>query len=97
MLALDRQRPYLVRRTWLLAPQIARSARAVAQCHPVGTLVAYDATMERPFYCPDCGTEHDEPSDGRLGHLVPCLDCALHSELIAITRAIEEMPRPIAA
>jgi hypothetical protein len=53
--------------------------------------------MERPFYCPDCGTEHDEPSDGRLGHLVPCLDCALHSELTAITRAIEEMPHPIAA
>jgi hypothetical protein len=52
--------------------------------------------MERPFYCPDCASEHDEPSDGRLGHLVPCLDCALQSEMTPV-RILVEMPEPIAA
>jgi hypothetical protein len=40
--------------------------------------------MERPYICPDCGLEHDEPADARLGSLVPCLDCAIADrELVA--------------
>jgi hypothetical protein len=35
--------------------------------------------MDTPFFCPDCGREHDEPADARLGHLVPCFDCALEA------------------
>jgi hypothetical protein len=36
--------------------------------------------MDIQFICPDCGGEHLEPADARLGHLVVCLDCAAAAE-----------------
>jgi len=42
--------------------------------------------MDRPFLCPDCGIEHDEPAEAGLGHLVRCLDCSLSIEILAYQR-----------
>jgi len=36
--------------------------------------------MELHFFCRECGSEHTEPADARLGHLVICLDCAMSLE-----------------
>lgn len=39
--------------------------------------------MDRPFLCPDCHLEHDEPASAVLGHQVRCMDCALTTEALA--------------
>ncbi|MFN2461879.1 MAG: hypothetical protein ABR591_14555 [Candidatus Velthaea sp.] len=48
--------------------------------------------MERPFFCSDCACEHADPADARLGHLVPCIDCSLTSEVIAYQIAVVVRP-----
>lgn len=29
------------------------------------------------YECPECQSIHDEPADARLGHVIPCLGCAV--------------------
>jgi hypothetical protein len=53
--------------------------------------------MEAQFLCTDCGSEHAEPADARLGHLVICLDCTIESELLIHEDALVIVARPIAA
>jgi hypothetical protein len=49
--------------------------------------------MEAQFFCTACASEHDEPADARLGHLVMCLDCALIRELDSFEATLEaEIP-----
>ncbi len=33
--------------------------------------------MNRPFECPDCGCQHDEPAEATFVLTVRCLDCEL--------------------
>jgi hypothetical protein len=35
------------------------------------------------FFCSDCGSEHDEPADAGLGHLIICLECTFFREMEA--------------
>jgi hypothetical protein len=37
--------------------------------------------MEQQFFCVECGREHNDPADARLGFLILCLQCALVLEL----------------
>jgi hypothetical protein len=37
--------------------------------------------MEAFFICTDCGGEHQEPADARLGHRVICLVCTTANEI----------------
>ncbi|MGB8265586.1 MAG: hypothetical protein WCE44_04630 [Candidatus Velthaea sp.] len=53
--------------------------------------------MDTPFLCPDCGIEHDEPGEARLGHLVRCPDCALSVEIIAFQAEFSAQPPAVAA
>jgi hypothetical protein len=39
--------------------------------------------MKYDYICTECGAEHGDPADARLGFLVLCLDCAIGVELIA--------------
>ena len=38
--------------------------------------------MDDIYLCPDCHTEHTEPSEAVLGHLARCMGCALLLELL---------------
>ncbi len=35
--------------------------------------------MNRPFECPDCGSQHDEPAEATYVLAVRCLDCELET------------------
>jgi hypothetical protein len=37
--------------------------------------------METLFICTDCGAEHHEPADARLGHRVICVVCMTANEI----------------
>jgi hypothetical protein len=53
--------------------------------------------MDDQFFCRECGAEHLEPADARLGHLVICLECALRNELYSIEIEFAAIATPIAA
>jgi len=36
--------------------------------------------MDFPLICPECGLEHAEPADARLGYRVRCLACSIAIE-----------------
>lgn len=44
--------------------------------------------MDKPYLCPDCGDQHDEPGEALLGHRTRCLDCQIESDLAAELAAI---------
>lgn len=44
--------------------------------------------MEDIYLCPDCHSEHTEPAEARLGHLVRCTSCLLLLELLADEAAL---------
>lgn len=52
--------------------------------------------MEQPLMCPECGREHAEPADARLGHRVPCLDCAAPDDA-GVRNAAEDGSERLAA
>jgi hypothetical protein len=53
--------------------------------------------MDNQFFCSECRSEHNEPADARLGHLVICLECALRREVCAFEIELATLPIPIAA
>jgi hypothetical protein len=53
--------------------------------------------MEAPFVCPVCRSEHDQPANARLGHLVVCLDCAIFDPDLSIIIEIEQIDASLAA
>jgi hypothetical protein len=53
--------------------------------------------MDAQLFCRECGADHDDPADARLGHLVICLDCALAAEADAERAAGGEVNVPRAA
>lgn len=57
-------------------------------CHTSGTLGRQNGAMEDIYLCPDCHTEHTEPAEARLGHLVRCTSCLLLLELLADEAAL---------
>jgi hypothetical protein len=69
-----------------------------AKCQPAGTPAVYGGHMETHFFsCPECGCEHTEPADARLGQRITCLDCALIRAVGEITgSAIHVLAGPAA-
>jgi hypothetical protein len=53
--------------------------------------------MELHFICTDCGGEHQEPADARLGHLVICVDCMTARELTLLATENPPVDAAIAA
>jgi hypothetical protein len=51
--------------------------------------------MDKRYLCPDCGDQHDEPSEALLGHRARCLDCQIESDLAAELRLVR--PPAVAA
>ena len=51
--------------------------------------------MDTLCVCPDCGYEHNEPAEARLGLRVRCLDCQIEVDL-ALELQLRTIP-PVAA
>jgi hypothetical protein len=44
--------------------------------------------MDKPYLCPDCGDQHDEPGEALLGFRARCLDCQIEADLAAEFAAV---------